>query len=81
MLGQLPPCGTGDSEVLLDEQEYLKAIQDVVFPNPDETADEDVDPQVRELIDTTCSYEAVGLKYKLPAKKTRAMPTLQGTVA
>lgn len=81
MLGQLPPCGTGDSEILLDEEEYLKAIQDVVFPKAADASDVEEDEGVRELIDTTCSYEAVGLKYKLPEKRTRAMPTLQGIVA
>lgn len=76
MLGQLPPCGTGDSEILLDEEEYLKAIQDVVFSKADGEADAKVEESVREAIDANCSYEAVGLKYKLPAKRTRVMPTL-----
>ena len=29
MLGQLPPCGTGDSEILLDEDAYLEAVRAV----------------------------------------------------
>lgn len=28
MLGQMPPCGTGDSEVLMDEEEYIQLIKD-----------------------------------------------------
>jgi DNA-directed RNA polymerase II subunit RPB1 len=28
MLGQLPPCGTGDSEILLDEAGYLEILQE-----------------------------------------------------
>lgn len=28
MLGQMPPCGTGDSEVLMDEDEYIQLIKD-----------------------------------------------------
>jgi DNA-directed RNA polymerase II subunit RPB1 len=28
MLGQLPPCGTGDSEILLDEEGYLALLKD-----------------------------------------------------
>lgn len=35
MLGQLPPCGTGDSEVLLDEQEYMNLIKGSVNVVPD----------------------------------------------
>lgn len=30
MLGQMPPAGTGDSEILLDEEEYINLIQDKV---------------------------------------------------
>ena len=28
MLGQLPPCGTGNSEIVLDEEEYINLIKD-----------------------------------------------------
>jgi DNA-directed RNA polymerase II subunit RPB1 len=28
MLGQMPPCGTGDSEILMDETEYIQLIKD-----------------------------------------------------
>ena len=28
MLGQMPPCGTGDSEILMDESEYIQLIKD-----------------------------------------------------
>lgn len=30
MLGQLPPCGTGDSEIVLDEEEFMNLIQDKI---------------------------------------------------
>jgi len=30
MLGQLPPCGTGDSEILLDEQAYIALVKDKI---------------------------------------------------
>jgi hypothetical protein len=29
MLGQLPPCGTGDSEILLDEEGYLALLREM----------------------------------------------------
>lgn len=76
MLGQLPPCGTGDSEVMLDEEEYLKAIQSATFPSDTQEAPAEMDDHVRELIDTTCTYQSVALQYKLPAKKTRTMPVV-----
>ena len=38
MLGQLPPCGTGTSEIILDEEEYIHLIQDklsYIQPSPE----------------------------------------------
>jgi intein/homing endonuclease len=38
MLGQLPPCGTGTSDILLDEEEYIHLIQDklsYIQPRPE----------------------------------------------
>jgi len=33
MLGQLPPCGTGDSEILLDEDRYIAILQELAKKN------------------------------------------------
>lgn len=33
MLGQLPPCGTGDSEILLDEDRYLAMLSGAANPS------------------------------------------------
>lgn len=82
MLGQLPPCGTGDSEVMLDEDEYIQAIQNVAFPVVQEVDSVNVeDAKMKELIDRTCSYEAVALQYKVPEKRSRNMPKLQAMLA
>lgn len=82
MLGQLPPCGTGDSEVMLDEDEYIRAIQNIAMPAiPEEPPVDPENEKIKDLIDTNCSYEAVALQYKMPAKKTRAMPKLQAAIA
>lgn len=38
MLGQLPPCGTGNSDIILDEEEYINLIKDklnYIQPTPD----------------------------------------------
>lgn len=80
MLGQLPPCGTGDSEVMLDEEEYIQAIQNISFPQTAMIEESVEDEKVQELKNANCSYEAIALQFKLPAKKTRTMPTLQATV-
>lgn len=75
MLGQLPPCGTGDCEVLLDEERYIQLlsenagrvarhVRDVVEPiQPDEYQGlvDEADP---------CGYNAISFGYELPAKMT-----------
>jgi len=75
MLGQLPPCGTGDCEVLLDEERYIQLLsenagrvarhaRDVVQPiQPDEYQGlvDEADP---------CGYNAISFGYELPAKMT-----------
>jgi DNA-directed RNA polymerase II subunit RPB1 len=54
MLGQLPPCGTGDSEILLDEQDYISLVKDRINYIPS-AGMEEVD---------ACHMEA--LKFNLP---------------
>ena len=54
MLGQLPPCGTGDSEILLDEQEYISLIKDRI----------NYVPEIGEEADIGCQVDA--LKFNIP---------------
>lgn len=67
MLGQLPPCGTGDSDILLDEERYIQLLKDVKHKRvrgPLESVEEaeDFDP---------CSGSAIGFTYEMP-------PALEG---
>ena len=59
MLGQLPPCGTGDSEILLDEQDYISLVKDRINYIPT-SGMEEVD---------ACHMEA--LKFNLPNVPTQ----------
>lgn len=64
MLGQLPPCGTGDSEIILDEEKYISLLRDVSqkqIGSPYKVADDvpraEVDP---------CGYNQISFSYTVP---------------
>jgi hypothetical protein len=59
MLGQLPPCGTGDSEILLDEQEYISLVKDRM----------NYIPEIGTEVEEGCHVEA--LKFNLPKVETQ----------
>ena len=56
MLGQIPPCGTGDSEILIDEHKLLNNIK-ATFDDTDQTEYEDV-----------CSFDNLSFDFRLPTK-------------
>lgn len=56
MLGQIPPCGTGDSEILIDEHKLLNNIK-TTFDDTDKTDYEDV-----------CSFDNLSFDFRLPNK-------------
>lgn len=62
MLGQLPPCGTGDSEILLDEEEYINLIKDRVNYIQSYEAAPEVDP---------CSEEVLKIMAPVVTKRTK----------
>ena len=59
MLGQLPPCGTGDSEILLDEQAYISLVKDRM----------NYIPEIGTEVEEGCQMEA--LKFNLPSVETQ----------
>lgn len=59
MLGQLPPCGTGDSEILLDEQEYISLVKDRI----------NYVPESKESMVDSCHVDA--LKFTLPTMEKK----------
>lgn len=72
MLGQLPPCGTGDSEILLDEEEYIQLIQDKLSFVQEPVYTEEVDPCVKEVL--AIPVPTITKKTK---QKKAAMPDLK----
>jgi hypothetical protein len=60
MLGQLPPCGTGDSEILLDEDEYINLIKGKI------SFDKDINAA---KITLSCSEDIVKIRVPEEVKK------------
>lgn len=73
MLGQLPPCGTGDHEVILDEKEFMRLIKKTGI----ETTKEDVTEHRESVFKQTCSIESLAVNHTMPKQKGKkmSMPT------
>ena len=76
MLGQLPPCGTGDHDVMLDEEEFEKLIKERQIDITKLTKTEVDEVPDLYAIKQSCSVENVAFKYKLPKanKNIKKMP-------
>lgn len=71
MLGQLPPCGTGDSEILLDEELFMQLIQQAVAP-----AELPPTPEAEPPAESY-SMDNISFSYKLPTPITTQYPMPQ----
>jgi len=76
MLGQLPPCGTGDNEILLNEELYTKLMKESGnakhMKKYAEVFEEDT-YQADQVFQEGCSVEAIAFQYNMddkPSKKT-----------
>jgi hypothetical protein len=61
MLGQQPPCGTGDCNILLDEEHLMELIKDmkpIKLDDIQEHNDEDEDYEI-------CAEDDIGFNFKL----------------
>lgn len=63
MLGQQPPCGTGDSQIVLDEEHMIEIMKHIKLNNIEEQDEEIID---EEDDFETCLEENISLNYKLP---------------
>jgi len=77
MLGQLPPCGTGDHEIMLDEDHYIKLMktfgknQKNKIPTIFEDGNSD-----QQVFAEGCSIESLAFNYEMPEKRTHTeLPT------
>jgi DNA-directed RNA polymerase II subunit RPB1 len=67
MLGQLPPCGTGDCDIMLDEERFSELMRERnIKPRTSQVVQEDVAAEV-----DPCGYEAIAFQYTLPEKRVK----------
>lgn len=65
MLGQIPPCGTGDTDILIDELKLMELINQHVesIGEEDENNIDEVDPSVKEA---ACSFDNLTFDFTIP---------------
>jgi DNA-directed RNA polymerase II subunit RPB1 len=68
MLGQLPPCGTGDSEILLDEHKYIALLSDALQSNARKIRSRAVE-ESHESGNGICNISDLMFDIKIPEKK------------
>jgi DNA-directed RNA polymerase II subunit RPB1 len=72
MLGQLPPCGTGDNEILLDEDAYLKIMRTMDKSKKRKNNMKyipEIDENVQQVFQEGCSVDNIAFTFKLPEKR------------
>ena len=76
MLGQQPPCGTGDSRILIDEEHMMELLKDVVDVKPelDDIIEEDEDIEYQGCYEDDLNVnfkvkDSNNKCYKLPEQK------------
>ena len=74
MLGQLPPCGTGDSEVILDEDRYIQLLREVSKKERSATASTSAAAATAETASDPCGYEQIAFSYTLPEASHKVLP-------
>jgi DNA-directed RNA polymerase beta' subunit len=62
MLGQQPPCGTGDSEIVLDEEHMIEIMKNMKLDNIQE--EEEIYEEEEDF--EQCIEDNISLNYKLP---------------
>lgn len=76
MLGQLPPCGTGDSEIILDEEKYIKLLRDVSRKEMSASVSAVSSPSfhAQEADNDPCGYSQIAFAYTMPDASQKHLP-------
>jgi DNA-directed RNA polymerase beta' subunit/intein/homing endonuclease len=74
MLGQLPPCGTGDSEIILDEERYVQLLREVSKKEMKVPLTAELEPIIEEGVNDPCGYEQLAFQYTVPDKHHKKLP-------
>jgi DNA-directed RNA polymerase beta' subunit/intein/homing endonuclease len=77
MLGQVPPCGTGDHSIYIHEEEYTKLMKKYKKNIPVQTHVHDEFVSAEQNADT-CEPRSLAMTFKLPEKQKKAiqLPTV-----
>ena len=78
MLGQLPPCGTGDSEILFDEDKF-RMLYSAKAPISQASQVRTVSEEDEAPAPDPCGYSAIAFQYNIPETNgvSRHLPTAQ----
>lgn len=76
MLGQLPPCGTGDHEILIDEEKFMTLLKETGGKKAKLHVPANIPLDIPTLYDEkkTCTVDNIASKYKMPRKSKKKMP-------
>ena len=77
MLGQLPPCGTGDHEIMLDEDHYIQLMKKYGKNHKNNMPPifEDTEGS-SEVFAEGCTIESLAFNYEMPEKRAhKELPT------
>ena len=78
MLGQMPPCGTGDPDIVLDEDLFIKFMKEMSYDKTDVNIPIEYADSRPEELQSMCSSEGLSLKFNRPPsilnKKDKSMP-------
>ena len=82
MVGQVPPCGTGDSDIMFNEKEFIKLFKKTGLETTKETVKEVQQPFSLDITEKdACTVEVLATNYKVPKKqKNVSFPTLKYTI-
>ena len=64
MLGQIPPCGTGDCDVLIDEHKLMEYLTDA---NDPEDAPTDLSALLEDDVETACALDRMTFNFSFDA--------------
>ena len=82
MLGQLPPCGTGDHEIMFDEKAFIKLFKKIGVETTKEKVKEVTVPYTLDVKEKdSCGVEVLAMKYKVPKKQATNFPKMKYTVS
>lgn len=67
MLGQIPPYGTGETEVMIDEKKLMELAKALNIEDDEDNTDSYIESVNQNTIDQVCDVDNIGFDFTLPA--------------